>query len=86
MISFRVEGMTCGHCVSTVTKALNRVDPEASVHIDLADHRVDVASDLSHPDRFAAAIRDAGYAALAVAVPTGHAGSVAPQRSGCCCA
>ena len=35
MIEFRVEGMTCGHCVSAVTRAVKAVDPEANVRVDL---------------------------------------------------
>lgn len=32
--------MTCGHCVSVVTKAIKLVDAQALVEIDLATHRV----------------------------------------------
>ncbi len=31
MIELRVDGMTCGHCVSAVTGAVKSVDPEANV-------------------------------------------------------
>ena len=36
MIELRVEGMTCGHCVSAVTRAVKALDPEAHVQVDLA--------------------------------------------------
>lgn len=36
MIAFEVNDMTCGHCVSTITKALQAVDKDAKVDIDLA--------------------------------------------------
>lgn len=42
MIELTVKDMTCGHCVSTVTKALKAVDPQASVEVDLASKRVRV--------------------------------------------
>ena len=42
MISFQVNDMTCGHCVSTITKALKGVDATAKVQFDLATHRVDI--------------------------------------------
>ena len=42
MISFQVTDMTCGHCVSTITKAIKALDNTAHVQIDLASHRVDI--------------------------------------------
>jgi copper chaperone len=34
--TYRVEGMTCGHCVSAVTEELSAVDGVNSVSVDLA--------------------------------------------------
>ena len=31
---FRVDDMTCGHCVQAITRAVKAVDPEASVVVD----------------------------------------------------
>ena len=42
MITFQVDDMTCGHCVSMITKAVRAADQKASVNIDLASHRVDI--------------------------------------------
>ena len=42
MIAFEVKDMTCGHCVSTITKALKAADRDAQVQIDLARHLVKV--------------------------------------------
>ncbi len=42
MIELKVENMTCGHCVSTVTKTLKAVDPHATVDVDLEAKRVRV--------------------------------------------
>ena len=42
MIAFEVNDMTCGHCVSTITKVLKATDKDAKVQIDLATHRVQV--------------------------------------------
>ena len=42
MITFEVNDMTCGHCVSNITKALKATDKDAKVAIDLASHRVQV--------------------------------------------
>ena len=36
MMNFQVEGMSCDHCVQSVTKAVQAVEPQAKVTIDLA--------------------------------------------------
>ena len=61
MIAFEVNDMTCGHCVSSITKALKAVDREATVQIDLAAHRVSVEPARAGADALEAAIREAGY-------------------------
>ena len=61
MISFQVNDMTCGHCVSTVTRALKAADKDAKVQIDLATHRVQVEPVLADAEELADAIREAGY-------------------------
>jgi copper chaperone len=60
MIAFRVDDMTCGHCVASVTRAVKDADAAAEVRIDLDAHRVEVASTLP-AERVAQAIRDAGF-------------------------
>jgi copper chaperone len=60
MITLEVQDMTCGHCASTITKALKQLDPQARVEIDLGAHRVRVTSAESAED-VAAAIREEGY-------------------------
>jgi copper chaperone len=57
---FTVEGMTCGHCEKSVTKALWALDPQAKVVIDRLQNRVQVDSAESH-DRLAQAITNEGY-------------------------
>jgi copper chaperone len=57
---FRVEDMTCGHCVSRLTKALRTFDPRATVAFDLAAHGVWIDGDAGRAD-YAYGIRDAGY-------------------------
>ncbi|MDM8356075.1 heavy-metal-associated domain-containing protein [Pandoraea communis] len=56
----QVEGMSCGHCVKTVTRAITERDAAAKVNVDLSAGRVDVESRLS-PAEVSAAITDAGY-------------------------
>lgn len=57
---FRVDDMTCGHCVARVTKALHAFDPQAAVAIDLGSRTVAVDGAADRGD-YAYAIRDAGY-------------------------
>ena len=65
MPQFRVNDMTCQHCVKAVTQAVKQIDPDAQVDIDLTSGRVDVRSSGS-PEQLRAAIEDAGYPAAAV--------------------
>ncbi len=55
-----VKGMTCGGCVRSVTRAIRRVAPEASVAVDLASGRVEIAGSVS-PQAARAAVEAAGY-------------------------
>ncbi|VVD99718.1 heavy metal transporter [Pandoraea morbifera] len=56
----QVEGMSCGHCVKAVTRAITERDATARVNVDLGTGRVDVESRLSATE-VSAAITDAGY-------------------------
>ncbi len=67
--------MTCGHCVGTVTKAVQALDPQARVTIDLPTHRVEVQSAAVGAEQLAAAIADAGYTPIP-ALPACEAASV----------
>ena len=86
MTTFEVKDMTCGHCVSTITKAVRAVDQYATVQIDLATHRVTIDPTEAGAAELSDAIEQAGY--TPVAVETGVEGVVAnaaPVRGGCCC-
>ncbi|MDP2867350.1 heavy-metal-associated domain-containing protein [Methyloversatilis sp.] len=82
MIAFEVKDMTCGHCVSIITRALKATDKDAGVRIDLATKRVHVEPVSADADDIAEAIRDAGYTPVSVA--TGHGEVAAPERGSCC--
>ncbi|MGJ7509333.1 heavy-metal-associated domain-containing protein [Variovorax sp. GT1P44] len=59
---FQVTGMSCGHCVSMVEQAVQTIDPEAQVTVDLETGHVDVMS--GHPRQdIILAIENAGYKA-----------------------
>ncbi len=66
MIVFEVNDMTCGHCVSTITKALKAADRDANVQIDLATHRVQIQPAAADAEEFAEAIKEAGYTPVPV--------------------
>lgn len=57
---FQVAGMSCGHCVNAVQNAVQTVDPEAQVTVDLESGHVDVLSQQPRQD-LVAAIENAGY-------------------------
>ena len=59
---FNVQGMTCGHCVKAVTRAVQEQDAAARVEVDLAARQVRVQSVLE-AERILTAIRDEGYQA-----------------------
>ncbi|NWB72297.1 heavy-metal-associated domain-containing protein [Pseudomonas sp. G5001] len=60
---FSVEGMTCGHCVRSVTQAVQAKDPAASVRVDLATKEVGVESSLLSPAEVINLISEEGYSA-----------------------
>lgn len=61
MFEFTLPTMTCGHCISMVTKAIKQVDPRAGVEIDLASHRVRVET-VEDREAIESALTEAGYA------------------------
>jgi copper chaperone CopZ len=60
MLELTINDMTCGHCVSAVTQAIQQLDSQARVAIDLPTHHVSVESVASR-ERIVAALADAGY-------------------------
>lgn len=60
MIEFLVPDMTCGHCVSAITKAVSQADAGAKVDIDLTAHTVRIETDLA-VNVIEDSIREAGY-------------------------
>lgn len=60
MYEFNIENMSCGHCVSAVTKAIKSVDPDASASIDLNGKSARIETKLD-PSIIGSAITEAGY-------------------------
>jgi copper chaperone len=86
MISFQVNDMTCGHCVSTITKAVKAENAGATLRFDLAAHRVDIEAGAADAAELSEAIKQAGYnpVQLDVANACNGPGAV-PAHEGCCC-
>jgi len=87
MIAFQVDDMTCGHCVSTLTRALAAADPQAKVRFDLAQHRVQIEPAQASAQALREAIAAAGYTPVPVEpVDAARAAATAPRaRQGGCC-
>jgi copper chaperone len=83
MVTFEVNDMTCGHCVSAITKAVRSVDQGARVQVDLATHRVQIEPTAANAQGLSDAITKAGYTPVSVEATAAQA--AAPARSGGCC-
>ena len=60
--TYTVNGMTCGHCVTSVTEEVTKLDGVKAVDVDLASGQVTVESDGPVDDAsVAAAVDEAGY-------------------------
>jgi copper chaperone len=57
---FKVQGMSCEHCVRVITRAVQVLDEAAEVEVDLAGGEVRVSSRLSVAE-LEEAIRGEGY-------------------------
>lgn len=59
---YKVQGMTCGHCVSSVTTEIGRIEGVTGVDVDLATGNVSISSAGPIPDAAVeAAIDEAGF-------------------------
>ena len=60
--TYTVTGMTCGHCVSSVTEEVSELPGVSDVQVDLASGRVTVTADAPvGADKVRAAVEEAGY-------------------------
>lgn len=60
MLRYTIENMTCGHCVATVTKAVQGVDANAIVRADVAGRSLEIDTGATS-EIVSAAIAAAGY-------------------------
>jgi Cu+-exporting ATPase len=64
---FEVQEMSCGKCVKHVTQAVQSVEPEAQVAVDLSTGKVQVSPSPKDPEALAQIITEAGYPARVAA-------------------
>ena len=78
---FKVTGMTCGGCISNVTKALKAINGVGDVTVSLAAGEAAVQFDerLASIEQFKSAVQHAGYGVDATDAPQSRKGK------GCCC-
>jgi copper chaperone len=60
-ITLQVEGMSCGHCIRAVTKAITALDGAAKVEVDLAAKRV-IAQTILPRAEVVRAVEEEGFA------------------------
>lgn len=77
----KITGMTCGGCVSSVTKALKAVSGVSDAQVSLSDGEATVQFDegRTSPDRLKSAVLQAGYGINATV-----SGTAPKSRGGCC--
>lgn len=60
--TYSVNGMTCGHCVNSVSSEIGKLPGVAEVKVDLATGKVTVTSEQALDEAaVAAAVDEAGY-------------------------
>ncbi|MGO4907708.1 heavy-metal-associated domain-containing protein [Pseudorhodobacter sp. W20_MBD10_FR17] len=65
MTTFSIPDMSCGHCKSSVEAAIQKLDPAATVLVDLVTRRAEITS--SHPEAaLVAALAAVGFPAQSI--------------------
>jgi len=83
MLAYGVDDMTCGHCASTITKAIRAVDAGAKIEVDIGQKLVRVVPTESDADALSDAIKEAGYTPVPQE-PEQAVATTAPKSGGCC--
>ena len=58
---FRIEGMSCGHCVAAVKRALEETEGVELRNVEIGTATVDYDPGVTDRETIAAAITEAGY-------------------------
>ena len=62
MMRYSIPDMTCGHCKKAVETALQELDAQAQIRVDLEKREVELQSS-APADQIVAALKTAGYEA-----------------------
>jgi copper chaperone len=62
-LQLAISGMSCGHCVSRVTKALGQLQGVAVEHVEVGSARVSYDPAQLSPERVAQAVDEIGFPA-----------------------
>lgn len=63
--TLKIEGMTCNHCVMSVTKELEKLPGASNVAVDLASASAHLSTDATD-EQLAEAVDEAGYKLVSV--------------------
>jgi copper chaperone len=64
--TYTVQGMTCGHCVSSVTEEVSELPGVSDVQVDLASGQVTITADEPvGAEKVRVAVEEAGYSLAA---------------------
>lgn len=81
--TYTVAGMTCGHCVNSVTEKASQVPGVTEVNVDLVTGGLTVTTVADVDDAAVrAAVEEAGYQVVS---PANQAAAAGGQASGCGC-
>jgi copper chaperone len=64
-LTMDISGMTCGHCVGSVKRALQGLDGVAVEQVTIGKARISYDADATSPARIAEAIEEEGYGVVA---------------------
>ena len=59
-MEFNIPAISCGHCVRAIPEAVQQLDPDAQVSVDLESKKVTVQT-TQEREAVAAALANAGY-------------------------
>jgi copper chaperone len=84
VIELTVNDMTCGHCASTIARAVKNVDAVARCEIDIGAKRVRITSARPAGD-FVTSIQEAGYTPVVSSQEYGAVNATAHSPAAGCC-
>ena len=65
-VSLEITGMSCGHCVAAVDKALKQVDGVSAANVEIGRATVTLDPKVATTGAVVDAVEDAGYSATVV--------------------